>query len=209
MQIGMLGAGHVAQAVAGHAVSAGHHVVLSNRRGPASLAPVLERLGSLASAGTPEEAAHAELVLLAVWWAQIPDAIAATGVTDWEGRIVIDATNEFVGTPPDDIRPADLGDVIGSEHVASMLPGARVVKAFNTMSSSYIAANPHHPAGRQIVFMAGDDPDANRRVAALVEKFGFAAVNLGGLRENGRLMQIGGSLSLLHALKQDQSVHVS
>jgi hypothetical protein len=209
MRIGMLGAGHVAQAVAGHAVSAGHQVVLSNRRGPAALAPVVERLGSLASAGTPEEAARAELVLLAVWWTQIPDAIAATGVTDWEGRIVIDATNEYVGTPPDDIRPADLGDVIGSEQVASMLPGARVVKAFNTMSSSYIAANPRHPAGRQIVFLAGDDPDANRRVAALVEQFRFAAVNLGGLRESGRLMQLGGPLSLLHALKQDQPVHVS
>lgn len=204
MQIGMLGAGHVAQAVAGHAVSAGHQVVLSNRRGPASLAPVLERLGSLASAGTPEEAARAELVLLAVWWTQIPDAIAATGVSDWEGRIVIDATNEFVGTSPDDLRPADLGDVIGTEQVASMLPGARVVKAFNTLSSSYIAANPRHPAGRQIVFLSGDDPDANRRVAALVEQFGFAAVNLGRLREGGRLMQRGGPLSLLYALKQDQ-----
>lgn len=209
MQIGMLGAGHVAQAVAGHAVSAGHQVVLSNRRGPASLAAVVERLGPLASAGMPDEAARPELVLLAVWWTQIPDAIAATGVTDWEGRIVIDATNEYVGTPPDDIRPADLGDVIGSEHVASMLPGARVVKAFNTMSSSYIAANPRHPAGRQIVFLSGDNPDANRRVAALVEQFGFAAVNLGSLRESGRLMQLGGPLSLLHALKQDQPVHVS
>jgi 8-hydroxy-5-deazaflavin:NADPH oxidoreductase len=209
MRIGMLGAGHVAQAVASHAVSAGHQVVLSNRRGPAVLAPVVERLGPLASAGTPEEAAHAELVLLAVWWTQIPDAIAATAVTDWEARIVIDATNEFVGTPPDDIRPADLGDVIGSEYVASMLPGARVVKAFNTMSSSYIAASPRHSAGRQIVFLAGDDPDANRRVAALVEQFGFAAVNLGGLRESGRLMQIGGPLSLLYALKQGESAHVS
>lgn len=209
MQIGMLGAGHIAQAVAGHAVSAGHQVVLSNRRGPVSLAPVVEHLGPLASAGTPDEAARAELVLLAVWWTQIPDAIAATRVTDWEGRIVIDTTNEFVGSPPDDIRPADLGDVIGSEQVASMLPGARVVKAFNTMSSSYIAANPRHPAGRQIVFLAGDDPDANRRVAALVEQFGFAAVNLGVLREGGRLMQLGGPLSLLHALKQDQPVHVS
>jgi 8-hydroxy-5-deazaflavin:NADPH oxidoreductase len=202
MQIGMLGAGQVAQAVAGHAVSAGHHVVLSNRRGPAFLASVLERLGSLASAGTPEEAAHAELVLLAVWWTDIPDAIAATGVTDWEGRIVIDASNQFVGTPPD-IQPADLGDVTGSEHVASMLPGARVVKAFNTLHVAYIAANPRHPAGRQMVFLAGDDPDANHCVAALVEQFGFAAVDLGQLRDGGRLMQLGGPLSGLHALKQD------
>ena len=202
MRIGMLGAGQVAQAVAGHAVGAGHRVVLSNRRGPAFIASVVDRFGPLASAGTPAEAAQAELVLLAVRWTDVPDALAAAGLKDWQGRIVIDATNQFVGNPPN-FQVADLGDVTGSEHIGSMLPGARVVKAFNTLYGSYIAANPRHPAGRQIVFLAGDDSQGNRRVATLVEEFGFAAVNLGGLREGGRLMQLGGPLSGLHALKQD------
>ena len=202
MRIGMLGAGQVAQAVAGHAVAAGHQVVLSNRRGPAFIASVVDRLGPLASAGTPAEAAQAELVLLAVWWTDVADALAAAGVKDWQGGIVIDATNQFVGNPPH-LQAADLGDVTGSEHVASMLPGARVVKAFNTLYAAYIAADPRHSAGRQIVFLAGDESETNRRVATLVEEFGFAAVNLGGLREGGRLMQLGGPLSGLHALKQD------
>jgi 8-hydroxy-5-deazaflavin:NADPH oxidoreductase len=202
MQIGMLGAGQVAQAVAGHAVAAGHQVVLSNRRGPAFIASVVDRLGPLASAGTPAEAARAELVLLAVRWTDVPGALAAAGVKDWQDRIVIDATNQFVGNPPY-LQAADLGDVTGSEHIASMLPGARVVKALNTLYASYIAADPRQPSGRQIVFLAGDDSQGNRRIATLVEEFGFAAVNIGGLREGGRLMQPGGPLSGLHALKQD------
>ena len=115
---------------------------------------------------------------------------------------MIDTTNQFASGPPD-FRVADLGDVTGSEHVAAMLPGARVIKAFNTLYGAYIAADPRHPAGRQILFLAGDDPGARRTVAELAEEFGFAAVDLGGLRDAGRLMQLGGPLSGLHALRQD------
>jgi predicted dinucleotide-binding enzyme len=93
--------------------------------------------------------------------------------------------------------------VTGSEHVAAMLHGARVIKAFNTLYGAYIAADPRHPAGRQILFLAGDDPGARRTVAELAEEFGFAAVDLGGLRDGGRLVQLGGPLSGLHALRQD------
>lgn len=77
MRIGMLGAGQVAQAIARHAVTAGHQVVLSNRHGPASLADVIACLGPLTSAGTPAQAARTDLVVLAVWWNDIPAAIAA------------------------------------------------------------------------------------------------------------------------------------
>ena len=202
MRIGIIGAGQVAQAVAGHAVGAGHQVILSNRRGPGTLTPLIDRLGPLASAGTPAEAADADLVILAVWWIDVPEAIAAAGVTDWKRRIVIDTTNQFASGPPD-FQVADLGEVTGSEHIASMLPGARVVKAFNTLYAAHIAADPRHPAGRQILFLAGDDPGARCTVAELAEEFGFATVDLGGLRDGGRLMQLGGPLSGLHALKQD------
>jgi predicted dinucleotide-binding enzyme len=202
MRIGTVGAGQVAQAIARHAVTAGHQVVLSNRHGPASLAGLVSELGPLASAGTPAEAAGAELVLLAVWWTDIPAAIDGTAVRNWSGRVVIDATNQFAFPPPP-VQIADLGDLTGSEYVASLLPGARVVKAFNTLHGAYIAANPRHAAGRQLLFLAGDDLDAKQRVATLANQFGFAPVDLGGLRDGGRLMQLGGPLSGLHALKQD------
>lgn len=200
MKIGMLGAGAIAQAIARHAIRHGHEVVLSNSRGPASLAPLVKDLGALAAAAPPAEAAAADLVVLAVPWPQIPDAVA--GLPRLDKTIVIDATNQFASLSP---KPeiADLGDLTGSEYVASLLPGARVVKAFNALYGQFIAADPRHEAGRQVLFLAGDDADAKNTVRDLTSEFGFAPVDLGTLREGGRLMQLGGPLSALHALKQD------
>ncbi|WP_030377738.1 MULTISPECIES: NADPH-dependent F420 reductase [unclassified Streptomyces] len=200
MKIGTLGSGTVAQAIARHAVAHGHEVVLSNSRGPASLTGLANELGPLAQAGTPQEAAAAEVVLLAVGWPQVPEATA--GLPHFGGRIVIDATNQFAAPPPH-AEIADLGELTGSEYVASLLPGARVVKAFNTLYAQYIAADPRHGAGRQVLFLAGDDADAKTTVTDLTAGFGFAPVDLGSLREGGRLMQLGGPLSALHALRQD------
>ncbi|MEU0581863.1 NAD(P)-binding domain-containing protein [Streptomyces griseoincarnatus] len=200
MRIGMLGAGTVAQALARHAIRQGHEVVLSNSRGPASLTPLVRELGPLASAGTPAEAAAADLVVLAVGWPRVPEVAAFLPRLD--GTVVVDATNQFASLPPNP-RIADLGDLTGSEYVASLLPGARVVKAFNALFAQYIAADPRHAAGRQVLFLAGDDPDAKRTVERLADSFGFAPVDLGPLREGGRLIQLGGPLSGLHVLKQD------
>lgn len=121
------------QAVARHAIGYGHHVTLSNSRGPASLEALVRELGPLTSAGTRQEAARAEIVLLAVGRPDVPAAVE--GLPEWNGRIVIDATNHFASLSP---RPeiadlGDLGDLTGSEYVASLVPGARVVKAFNTL----------------------------------------------------------------------------
>ncbi len=196
----MLGAGTVAQALARHAIRQGHEVVLSNSRGPASLTPLVRELGPLARAGTPAEAAAAGLVVLAVGWPRVPEVAASLPRLD--GTVVVDATNQFASLPPDP-RIADLGDLTGSEYVASLLPGARVVKAFNALFAQYVAADPRHAAGRQVLFLAGDDPDAKRTVARLADSFGFAPVDLGPLREGGRLIQLGGPLSGLHVLKQD------
>ncbi|MFG3258477.1 NADPH-dependent F420 reductase [Streptomyces sp. NPDC048172] len=200
MRIGTLGAGAIAQAIARHAIRHGHEVVLSNSRGPASLAPLVQDLGALATAATPAEAATADLVVLAVPWPRIPDAVA--GLPRLDGTVVIDATNQFASLSP---KPeiADLGDLTGSEYVSSLLPGARVVKAFNALYGQFIAPDPRHEAGRQVLFLAGDDTDAKNTVRDLTSEFGFAPVDLGTLREGGRLIQLGGPLSALHALKQD------
>ncbi|MFD6312450.1 NADPH-dependent F420 reductase [Streptomyces nigra] len=160
----------------------------------------MQDLGPLASAATPAEAATADLVVLAVGWPQIPDVAAQLPSLD--GTVVIDATNQFATLHP---RPtvADLGEITGSEYVASLLPGARVVKAFNSLFARYIAADPRHEAGRQVLFLAGDDADAKDTVVRLTSEFGFAPVDVGSLREGGRLLQLGGPLSGLHVLKQD------
>jgi predicted dinucleotide-binding enzyme len=191
MNFGTIGAGTVARAIAGHLVTAGHKVTLSNSRGPDTLLDVVTRLGPLASAGTAGEAAAADMVFLAVRWPQVGDALA--GLPEWDGRILVDTTNTF----------ADLEAGTASEFVADRAPGARVIKAFNTLHAQYIAADPRHAEGRQLLFYAGDDEAAKADFHAVADALGFAPVDAGTLREGGRLMQVGGPLSALHALRQD------
>ena len=200
MHFGTIGAGAIGQAIAGHLVAAGHRVVLSNGRGPDSLRGVVARLGPSATAGTVAEAAAADVVFLAVRWSDIPAALA--DLPSWNGRILVDTTNQMTGVTPADL--VDLGSDTGSEFVARHAPGARVVKAFNTLFAEHIAPDPRHAEGRRLLFYAGDDADAKARFHAVADEIGFAPVDVGALREGGRLMQVGGGpLSALHALKQD------
>jgi predicted dinucleotide-binding enzyme len=74
-----------------------------------------------------------------------------------DGRIIIDATNQFSLTKEE---LEDFGDQNASEMIASLLPGSTVIKAFNTIYARYIAADPRHDAGRQVLFFAGEDTDA-------------------------------------------------
>jgi 8-hydroxy-5-deazaflavin:NADPH oxidoreductase len=197
ISVGTIGAGTLAQAIVGHAVAGGYKVILSNSRGRESLSRLVERLGPNATAGTVAEAAAADLVLLAVGWDDVPEAVKP--VSDWAGRIVIDATNQWVDFSQGVV--ADLGDQTGSERNAELMPGARVVKAFNTLYGRISARSPRYPDGRLVVFLAGDDSDAKARVSAFADSLGFSPVDLGALRQ-GRLMQVGdGPLTGLHVLR--------
>lgn len=197
---GIIGSGDVAQALARHALGAGYAVSLSNSRGPDSLAAIVTALGDGARAVTVPEAAEADLVIVAIPFVKVPDLTAA--VPDWSGRLVVDVTNQFAEYQPTYSGFVDLGEETGSEWVARHLTGATVVKAFNTLYASYIAANPRHTAGRQIVFYAGNDEHARTVFHRFAGRLGFAPVAVGGLRDGGRLMQLGGSLSAVHALRQ-------
>lgn len=193
MNFGTIGAGTVGQGIAGHLVAAGHRVVLSNSRGLASLRDIVTRLGPLATAGTAAEAAVADMVFLTVRWPDIPAALA--DLPAWDGRILVDTSNQVTGPAPAD--HVDLGAETGSEFVARHAPGARVVKAFNTLYAKYIVPDPRHAEGRQLLFYAGDDKDAKADFRAVADEIGFAPVDAGSLRDGG------GLLSALHALKQD------
>jgi predicted dinucleotide-binding enzyme len=197
MRFGIIGAGNIGQAVARHAVAAGHEVIMSSRRGGESLAAAAAEVG--ATPGTAEEAAAGELVLLAVPWTAVPEAL--DGLT-WDGQVLIDATNAFISFSP--MKVEDFGESTSSERVASLAPGAHVIKAFNTLFARVIAADPVHAEGRQLVFYAGDDAGAKERFAAVVEAFGFATRDVGTLHDGGRLLSVGGGpLAGFHALKQD------
>lgn len=91
-----------------------------------------------------------------------------------------------------------------ARHLVTAGHRVMLIKAFNTLHAEYIAPDPRHPAGRQLLFYAGDDAAAKGAFRELVDSFGFAPVDIGALRDGGRLMQVGGGpLSALHALRQD------
>jgi predicted dinucleotide-binding enzyme len=132
MKIGIIGASDIGQAFANQAVKAGYEVIASNSRSPESLTGVAHQLGPRANAGVRQEAAQADVVVLAVPWPQLDAALSG-----WSGRILIDATNPVVQPG---FRLADLNGRTSSEIVASLVPGARVVKVANTLVSALLAA---------------------------------------------------------------------
>jgi len=190
MKIGFIGAGAVAKTIAKHVLPLGHRVVLSNSLGPQSLAALVAELGSGAAAGTAKEAAEQDLVVLAANWASVQAALFSVG--DWTGRILVDATNRVAS-----YQPLALGDLPGrtsSEIVADLAPGAKVVKAFNTVPMSWISD--FSPSKRKTAFfVSGDDADAKRVVSDLIEEIGFCSLDLGSLAVGGRLQQLGGPLA--------------
>ena len=186
MKIGILGAGNIGAAAARLFIEAGHEVALSNSRGPESLKELVRQLGPKAHAMTIEDAAQfGEMVLLAVPW-RSPEALPDPG--QLRGKIVIDAMNPY--------RPDggfyDLGGSTSSELVLQRIPGARLVKAFNTIYYVHLAERGRKdlpPEERHAIYVAGDDQDAKKRVSQLIEEIGFAAVDTGSLREGGRMQQ--------------------
>jgi predicted dinucleotide-binding enzyme len=135
------------------------------------------------------DAARADVVILAVPFTAVPEAVRDTPA--WAGRIVVDATNA-IDFPA--FTPKDLGGRPSTEIVAEAVPGARVVKAFNTLPAAILAADPAQDGGRRILFVSGDDPAANAEIAKLIERLGFASITLGKLAEGGRLQQFGAPL---------------
>ena len=198
--VGFIGSGPIAQALAHHLVAAQIPVYLSNTRGPNSLTDLVADLGDPAQAVTVEQAASADLVILALPFLRVPELVDV--VADWTGRVVVDATNQFAEYTPVYSGYVDLGEETGSEWVGRHLPGSTIIKAFNAMSASYLAADPRHTDGRQVVFYAGDDNTACTDFDRLISKLGFAPVYVGGLHKSGKLMQLGEPLSLLHVIKQ-------
>ena len=192
MKIGTIGAGEVAFAVAREAIARGHEIVLSSRSGPRALADKVAKLGKGASAATVEEAAGLDYVLLAVPWRNVEAALR--GLPEWKGRVLIDATNPFAETSPRLVL-ADLGGVGASEIVAGFAPGARIVKAFNSIRMTHFNEGPVKGQGKRVIFVSSDNEESKRAVKDLIESFGFAAIDLGGLVTGGRIQQAGGPLA--------------
>lgn len=184
MQVGILGAGAIGSAFARRLATGGHEAILSNSRAPETLAGVVAEIGPGVVAGTRFDAGRAEIVVLAVPRDQVTAVL--NDLTDWDGRILVDATNDFAAPP---LRP---GQVTSSEHVAALAPGARVLKALNHLFAADLAADPRQAGGRRVLFVSGDDDAAKKAFIAVLDDLGYAPIDLGGLAEGGRLHQARG-----------------
>jgi predicted dinucleotide-binding enzyme len=190
MDVGIIGAGRLGQAMAQTALRAGRQILMANSHGPESLASLVSTLGDGASAGTVREAAEASIVVIAVPWPRVGEAVEGRR---WDGRIVIDATNDF--------DPSDLNGRTSSEVLADLVPGARVVKAANTLGAAVLGSDPHEAGGRRVIFLSGDDAEAKSEVSTLFEDAGFVAIDLGGLASGGAMQQLGGPLAGVNLIK--------
>jgi predicted dinucleotide-binding enzyme len=190
--IGIIGAGNIGKTVAGHFIKAGFPVLISNSQDPESLAETVSFLGQGVRAVRP-----ADIVILALPWSEVP---GLSDLTDWNGRIVIDATNHFITYVPD-FQVADLGGLASTEVVQQYLSGARLVKAFNTIFFKILEQDPQVGNGHRVLFVSGDDQGAKDLVSEAITEIGFAPVDLGSLAVGSKFQQAKGALATLNLVK--------
>ncbi|MEV0159782.1 NADPH-dependent F420 reductase [Nonomuraea fuscirosea] len=182
--IGLIGAGKIGAALARSAVAAGHRVVLSNSRGPDSLAELVAGLGERASAATPAAAALAgDLVVVSVPLYALRDVPAA----ELAGKVVIDTSNYFPGR--DGAAPElESGEVTVSGLVQRHLEKSKVVKCFNNLYYRHmpLLARPSGAPDRTHLTIAGDDTEAKTAAAAFVDSIGYGVIDAGPLAEGWR-----------------------
>lgn len=197
MKIGFFGAGRMATTIGRHLIGAGHEVVLSSSREPEALAGLVADLGPAASAGSKQQAAQCDVVILATNWVAAPEAL--TGI-DWHGRILVDGTNAHIGEKPDISADgvarsvAALKGHTSSETIAAMAPGAKVVKAISHMPMAWIQDFSSQKP-KTVLFVSGDDRNAKALVVGLIDSTGMVALDLGSLTDGGAMQQLGGPLS--------------
>ncbi len=182
--IGLIGSGNIGQAIAKQAIAHGYDVVLSNSRGPETLADLVAELGPQASAATAAAAAAAaDIAVVTVPFKNYRDVPAEP----LAGKVVID-TNNYYFERDGHYADIDKGDATVSGCLAAHLPTSKIVKAFNMIQALAIAddAKPHGTEGRRALPIAGDDAEAKVVITALIDEFGFDVVDAGALVEGRR-----------------------
>jgi predicted dinucleotide-binding enzyme len=189
MKIGILGTGDVGQALGRGFAALGHEVKLGSRdtKNERALAWA-KQTGAKASAGTfADAAAFGEIVVLATLGVANESALQAAGREKLAGKLVIDATNPLdfsKGAPP---TLAVSGHDSAGERVQKLLPGAQVVKAFNTVGHAHMF-RPEFPGGPPDMFICGNDAGAKQKVAAILKDFGWGVADIGGI-EGSRYLE--------------------
>jgi predicted dinucleotide-binding enzyme len=185
--LGLIGAGRIGSQVARLATQHGYDVVLSNSRGPETLADLVAKLGPRARAATVLEAATASDIVIVT----IPlKAISAVPVEPLVGKVVID-TNNYYPERDGHIQELDEERRTTSELLQAHLPKSKVVKAFNHIYAADLSADGQAPGtpNRRALVIAGNDAEAKARVTKILDEFGFDSVDAGPLSESWRIQR--------------------
>jgi len=185
--IGLIGAGHIGSQIARLGIAHGYDVVISNSRGPETLAELIHELGPKARAATPAEAAKAGDIVVVT----IPlKNYASVPVDPLASKIVIDTNNYY---PQRDGHIPELDDesATTAELLQRHLPKSRVVKAFNHIYAKELTTHgqPAGTANRRALVIAGDDSTAKATVTQMLDAFGFDTVDAGPLKEGWRIQR--------------------
>lgn len=213
MKIGIIGSGALGSNVARALAKKGLSATLANKSGPASLTTLVAELGPTITAGTIEQAASADIVLVAVPWVALETLLGS--LPAWNNRIVIDGTNPVLFLDPNSpdakdptnplaaygIKAINLGGKYASAVFRDLVPGARVVKAFNHLDAN-VLSQPEVAGGQRTLFYSGDDADAKTEVRKILDTIGYFAVDLGSLDVGGPLMELPfGALAMSNFIK--------
>jgi predicted dinucleotide-binding enzyme len=183
-KIGIVGSGRVGSAIGAVWVRAGHEVMFSSRHLEHDKA-LAAKLGGGARAGTPREAAaFGEVVMVSVPYGSLP-AVGKDLGDLIKGKVVIDTCNPFPG------RDGEIAEWARKKGVglasAELLPGARLVRAFNAIGSGRMGSAYQEP-GRVGMPIAGDDAQAIALASRLIGDLGYEPVLIGGLAMGKHLM---------------------
>lgn len=206
MKIGIVGSGDVGRTLGAGLATRGHDVKLGTRTPDReTVRDWATKSGPRTSVGTfADAAAFGDLVIVATRWDGTENALKLAGPSTLNGKVVIDATNPLT------MKDGELGLALGytesgGEQVQRWLPGARVVKAFNTVGALHMC-DPGFSGGPPDMFLAGDDPSAKKVVAELASSLGWGVVDLGPLRR-ARLLEPLAMVWIQHAIDTKSRDH--
>jgi predicted dinucleotide-binding enzyme len=189
MKIGVLGTGEAGKRLGSGFISIGHEVKLGSRDpNNEKVESWIAANGKAATGGTFEEAAQfGEVVVIATLGAATENALKLAGPKNFDGKVVIDATNPlaFRDNGPPGLWVGNT-DSLG-EQVQRWLPGARVVKAFNTVGNAHFI-HPEFEYGPPDMFICGNDESAKKTVTGILKQFGWSVIDIGGI-EGARVLE--------------------
>jgi len=204
VKVGVLGSGDVGKSFARAFAAVGHEVMIGSRS-PEKLAEFVAGAGAGVRSGTFEEAAKfGDLIALATLGEATSEALRVAGAENFEGKVVIDATNPLdfsTGAPKLFIG---FEDSLG-EQVQRQLSGARVVKAFNTAGNT-LFYQPQFPGGPPDMFICGNDDDAKKIVGQVCQAFGWGVIDIGAI-DSARYLEPMCMTWVLHGIRSGSWTH--